>query len=96
MIAAGLAIGAVMILPAALYLAGVRWSRYLFGTFLVLGLLLWTPSPLAQHAIDRHIAFWILWALVEVFLAVLVWRVFSDSRKKEPIQPPVPTRGNGT
>jgi len=37
---------------------------------LTLMLLLWSLCPLARHAIDRTIGFWIAWALMEALLLV--------------------------
>ena len=86
MILASLILAVVMISPAVGYLAGIRWCRYLFRAFLVVTLIVWTSSPLAQHAIDRHLPFWCFWAMIEAFLVVLVWRVFADPKKTELIQ----------
>src|SRR5688572_30099864 len=89
MLLRGLIWGTVVIAPAIGYLLGVRWCRYLFSAFALIALLGWSFSPLAQHAIDRHLAFWCIWTLIEVLLVALVWTVLAGP--KEPNKAPEPT-----
>jgi hypothetical protein len=41
--------------------------------------LLWTLLPLAQHAIDRTVSFWLFWGMVELALVTFAIAVL---RKK--------------
>ncbi len=76
-----LILAAVALAPAILFFCGVRWCRYLVGVFSVIFLLLWLATPMAQHAIDRTVTFWLIWCavlLVFIFSSVMS---FTQNRK---------------
>ncbi len=58
----------VILAPTIGFVQGVRWCRYVVAALALLGLFLWSLSPLAQHEIDRHAFFWTLWAVVEALI----------------------------
>ncbi|MBA4149835.1 MAG: hypothetical protein H0X66_17105 [Verrucomicrobia bacterium] len=59
-----LILAAVALTPAILFFCGVRWCRYVVGAFSIIFLLLWLATPMAQHAIDRTVTFWLIWCAV--------------------------------
>lgn len=64
---------------------GVIWD-ILIVIAMVIILLVWSLVPMAFHAIERGLAFWIVWSLVEVGILAALWNYFRPIRKKEPIQ----------
>jgi hypothetical protein len=57
---------------------GLRWVRIPLRVMTVLWILLWSVSWGAQHAIDRTVWFWAVWAAVEALLVYVFW---STSRR---------------
>ncbi len=57
------------------------WKLLEFGVAgaLLLILLLWTLLPLAQHAVDRTVGFWVFYGLIEL---ALIGFIFAVYRKK--------------
>ena len=84
----GLAIS--VLAPAIAFVRGVKWCRPFVATLSLLFLFVWTLSPLAQHAIDRHAAFWTFWSVFEALTLGAVWA----SLKKESFRPPQTTAGS--
>jgi predicted membrane channel-forming protein YqfA (hemolysin III family) len=84
-----LGLALVVLAPAIAFIRGVKWCRPVVAALSLVFLFLWTLSPMAQHAIDRHAGFWIFWSVIEALTIGAVWA----SLKKEPIQMPETTRG---
>jgi hypothetical protein len=81
--AIGLCLAVVVVAPSAAFVCGVRWCRFIVGALSLFFLLFWSPSPLMQHAIDRHAGFWCLWALVEVGLITTTVASFTRTSEAE-------------
>jgi hypothetical protein len=79
----GFCLVAVVIAPSLAFLRGVNWCRFIVGVLAAIFLLFWSLSPLAQHAIDRHIGFWCLWALGEVVLILTTIASFMRSSQAQ-------------
>jgi hypothetical protein len=76
-----LVLSAVALTPAILFFCGVLWCRYVVGAFSVIFLLLWLATPMAQHAIDRTVTFWLIWCVV--LLVFIFSSVMSFTRNRE-------------
>ena len=61
----------VALLPAALYLFGVRWCRYVVGVFAVIGVLAASLRALPALTTDQGRYFWLIWSPI--------WLVFAFS-----------------
>ena len=73
---------AILVTPGVLYLLGVDWCRFVVGTVAAVFLLFWSLSPLMQHAIDRHIGFWLMWAVLEAVLIATMIASFIRPKEK--------------
>jgi hypothetical protein len=58
---------------AVALLCGVIWTKYTLRILVSLLLLFWSISWGAQHAIDRTLGFWMVWALVELLLVGVLY-----------------------
>lgn len=66
-------IALLAVAPAIAFVCGIQWCRFLVAAMALLFLSFWSMSPLAQHSIDRHAAFWIFWALIEALTIGAIW-----------------------
>ncbi|MDI1250005.1 MAG: hypothetical protein PSV13_14175 [Lacunisphaera sp.] len=74
-------IALLAVVPAIAFICGIQWCRFVVAAMALLFLLFWPMSPLAQHAIDRHAAFWIFWALIEALTLGAIW---ASLKKADP------------
>jgi hypothetical protein len=74
----------VILAPTIGFVQGVWWCRYVVAALALLILFLWSLSPLAQHEIDRHLFFWVLWAVIEALIASAVWASLVRAPIAEP------------
>jgi cell division protein FtsW (lipid II flippase) len=74
----------VVFAPAAAFLLGIRWCRWIVCGCAVLLLIFWTLTPAMQHEVDRHLAFWSMWFAIEGLLAATVWTmIISPNRPSQ-------------
>ena len=72
-------VAGVALLPAALFLLGVRWCRYVVGVFAVVSLLACSTIPFVRGTEGRY--FWLIWFPIWLLFAIAAVISFIPTRQ---------------
>jgi hypothetical protein len=72
-------VAGVALLPAVLYFFGLRWCRYVVGTFSAMGFLACSMIPIMRGTDGRY--FWLIWSPIWLLFAFSTFISFIPVRQ---------------